>query len=229
MKTHPRFCIVLLLLLFAVCAAHAQDSGLADRIRHTKLGTQKEKADRVPYVRMAPLFGRGGAAFSQAGYLEVNPAPWFGAGLIVGRSGVNGYADQGAMTDVNDFSSGVVLIGRYPKAIKHIRFGAFVQSVYNGSHLRSTYTDEFSDGNGGVVDVQGVYRASDRNPVTTAGVNLEYYIPHGPTILVRVGKNFGDGLAVNTAGGTYVVAGPLVDPVPFLRSSGQTMWRFIHH
>ena len=212
MKNYIRcFCAVFLFLFF-VGAANSQEK------------------DSVAFLRVAPLFGRGGVAISQAVYFEVNPVPWFGAGVMAGRSGVSGYQDQGATTDASDFSSGIVLVGRFPKAIKHFRFGGFVQSVYNGSHVSAQYSDTYPDGNGGFVNVQGNYYASDRDPIVTVGANVEYYIPHGPPLLIRVGRNFGDGLAANTAGGFYFVVGPMVDPTPFFKKSGKLLLLpFRHH
>jgi hypothetical protein len=185
----------------------------------------KTSIDQVSLLRCAPLFGRGGIAFGETGYCEANPASWFGVGIVVGRSGIAGYEDQGASANVHDFTSGLVLVGRVPKEIKHFRFGVFLQSAYSGSHIRATYSSTYTDPTtGSPVTVQEVYRQSDRDPVLTAGLNLEYRI-RNLIILTRVGKNFGDSISSNTAGGFYLAAGPMMDPVKL----GRDTIRLFHH
>ncbi len=173
----------------------------------------QEPSPQVSFLRCAPLFGRGGVAFGETAYCEVNVAPWFGVGALVGRSGATGYEDQGADTNVHDFSAGLVLVARDPKEIKRFRFGAFIQSVYTSSRIKAKYQESYIDPSGNTVQAQGIYRENDSDPVVTAGANVEYRIPHGPPILFRIGKNFGSGLSVKTAGGFYFAAGPMIDPV----------------
>jgi hypothetical protein len=202
----------LVVLAFVVCGAF---SGITTRAQ-----ALVETQSKVPLMRCAPLFGRGGTAFGETGYCEANPASWFGVGVLAGRSGIRGYQDQGATANMHDFSSGLVLVIRYPKEIKRFRFGVFVQAAYNGSHVKATYQDSYVDQNGNTVQVMGSYRQSDRDPVTTLGANIEYRVPHGPWMLFRVGKNLGDGLSSTTAGGFYVSAGPMVDPLAITKSVG---------
>lgn len=217
-------------MLLAVCfygtfggmTAKAQNggSGSSDAIR-SWLANGKDHTNKVPLVRCAPLFGRGGTAFGETGYCEVNPASWFGVGVLAGRSGVRGYEDQGATANMHDFSSGLVLIVRYPKEIKRFRFGIFGQAAYNGSHVRATYEGQSVDpATGNIVQVQGLFLESDRDPVTTVGANIEYRVPRGPEILFRIGRNLGDGLSSTTAGGFYLSAGPMTDPVAIGKSIG---------
>jgi hypothetical protein len=218
--------IILMLVAFTptVRAQESSSPTLLQNPHHNLNRVQK----RVPPLRCGPLFGRGGVAFGETFYCEANATQWFAIGALAGRSGVNGYEQQGATADANDFSTGLVFVGRFPKEIRRFRFGGFLQAMYTGSYIRATYRDTYPDGNGGLVSVQGVYRRNDDDPIVTTGLNLEYRIPHGPSVLVRIGKNFGDSLAATTAGGFYFAAGPLVDPVEFAKVSGRSLRKLFH-
>jgi len=179
-----------------------------------------QDADRVPLFRIAPLVGRGGSAFSQTGYVEMNPASWFGIGMLVGRSGISGYQDQGANANLHDFFTDLVLVGRYPKEVHRFRFGAFIQAGYVGTHIKATYEDSYVNAAGNTVSFQGIYRQSNRDSVVTLGPNIEYRIPHGPTMLIRAGRNFGDSISANTAHAFYLAVGPTTDPVQLGKGVG---------
>ena len=91
-----------------------------------------------------------------------------------------------------------------PWRFGRFRLGGFVQATYTGDRTSAS----FPDGYGGV----GHYFSSENGPLVTAGPDVQYRLAGGLWLVVRVGRNWGDGLAARTAGGFSANAGVLVDP-----------------
>ena len=203
-------CAVLALFAFGIVpGAWAQLRVRGDSVRAlAKERDKKDKddKDKVSFVRCGGLYGRSGVALGPSAYCEVNPFPWFGAYPTVGKSQVDGYVTRGIVAGVRGLSAGVGVVMR-PLHVGHFRFGAFAQATYSGDHIRASVPNPAT----GATDT--VYE-SDRNPLVTIGPDIEWRIPHTELwVLVRPGKNFGDGLAAGTAGGFSINAGIITDPV----------------
>jgi hypothetical protein len=124
---------------------------------------------------------------------------------IVGKSRVDGYQTQGVVAGIKNLSAGIGFVSR-PWRFHRFLVGGFVQATYSGSRTHALEPDV----SGAIMQ----YNEFDRDPLVTIGPDVEYLIPRTPLwVVVRPGKNFGAGLAANTAGGFSLNIGVLIDPI----------------
>lgn len=201
--------LAILCSVFFVCGASAQTT--EGFVGDYDLHVPKAK-NAIPLLRCGAFVGRSGVAFGPSISCDANPFSWIGAYWFIGRSSIDGYQTQGVSADEANRTAGVGIVAR-PFAVKSFRFGAFAQAGYSGSHTQAFVADQL------------VYQASNKDPLITVGPDIEYRIPHGPWLVVRLGRNFGDQLASGTAGGFSVNGGVMFDPVPALKGIGKKLFR----
>ncbi len=166
----------------------------------------------VAFLRAGYFYGRSGTAEGSTGYLELNPSRWVGFFGLVSHSRNESEVD-GGQAAAWDVISGVGVTAHAPE-LKGFLFSPFFQIEYQCAH--DTFTLPLGDGTS-YEDARG-----NRRHLFTVGASVDRAIvKNGPRWAARVGRNLGDGLAVNNAGGLYLVGGiifPLDHPVELGRS-----------
>jgi len=155
-------------------------------------------SDRTSLLRTGIFFGRTGISLGPGAYVEVNPIQWLGVCGTVSHSQAT-HAIDGGSVRVSDTSMGGCITAHLPE-IKKFLVSPFIQTVHERHHDR--FTMPMDDGT--------VYHYGDdqTHHVFTAGAMVERAIVrNGPRWVVRIGKNFGQGPAVENAGGLYLVGG----------------------
>lgn len=169
-------------------------------------------SNRTPLLRTGIFFGRTGISLGPGAYVEVNPIRWLGFCGTVSQSQATHPLDGGTVR-VSDLSVGGCITAHLPE-VKKVLVSPFIQMVNERHHNR--FTMPLDDGT--------IYRDGDdrTHRVFTAGAMVDRAIvKNGPRWVVRIGKNFGQGPAVENAGGLYLTAGvifPLDHPAQLGRS-----------
>jgi hypothetical protein len=154
--------------------------------------------DRTPLLRTGIFFGRTGISLGPGAYVEVNPLPWLGICATVSHSQAT-HDVEGGTVRVSDTSMGGCITGHLPE-VKKFLISPFIQTVHERHHDRFTLP----------LDEGTFYYYGDdqTHHVLTVGAMVDRAIVrNGPRWVVRIGKNFGQGPAVENAGGLYLVGG----------------------
>ncbi len=158
-----------------------------------------QPAQNVSMVRVGMMLGRDGAAFGPGFMAEFNPISRLGLYGFAGQSSINGYGAGGGI--VANFKDRMLGFGIVYRAFRMHRFtiGGFTQAAYYGDHVRASYPDGF----GGMVE----YRDSSKGPLITLGPDIEIRITRDIAVFIRPGKDLGDNIAAQTAGGFSINGG----------------------
>jgi hypothetical protein len=169
--------------------------------------------NQMPFLRAGFLYGRIGVTKGPSGYLEVNPSRWLGVCTFVARSRSTHEIEEGGHAKVSDFSVGGCVTAHLPER-QGFLLSPFVQMAYQYDHIRVTLP---------LGDGTTYQEAQDHKRLLwTIGATMDRAIvKNGPRWVARIGRNFGEGPAVENAGGVYVTGGvifPLSRPGDLGRS-----------
>ena len=168
--------------------------------------------DRPAIVSVGFLFGRTGDAVGSSAYLEINPVRWLGFCAFAAQSRATSATEDGLVQEW-DSSSGGCITTHFPQW-KGFLISPFAQFSHQRDHVHIAFP--LSEG---AMDAE---MDSRTHRLWGLGVMVDRAIvKNGPRWVVRAGRNFGAGPAVQNAGGVYAVGGvifPLDHPVLLGRS-----------